>query len=56
MLYLAVYTNTFSNKLDFNLVEKEFIKKYPLYKPSKGIRDFLIMNWEKYVNGDKSEK
>ncbi len=53
MLYLALYTNIFSSK-DFNKVESEFRKIYPLYSPAKGIRDFISKNWNTYINeGEK---
>ena len=35
---------------NFSFLEKEieFSKIYPPYNPAKGIRDFAIMNWDKY--------
>lgn len=36
----------------FNEAEKEFLKLYSDYLPSKGMRDYAKNNWLKYLNND----
>lgn len=46
LLYLATKGN-YSGK-DFLSTEQEFMLKYPPYNPTKGIRDYMVINWNKY--------
>lgn len=48
LLYLAAYTDRLP-KQSLNDAEIEFAKIYPMYAPKRGIREFLRMNWYKYV-------
>jgi len=48
LLYLLKYTDFFKSK-DFLTIEKEFSEVYPMYKPSLGIRSFVIENWHNYA-------
>lgn len=48
LLYLHKYTDFFKSK-DFLSVEKEFLEIYPMYKPSLGIKGFVIENWHNYA-------
>ncbi|MGV3279074.1 dual specificity protein phosphatase family protein [Rickettsiales bacterium LUAb2] len=51
LLYLAVYTEVFKSK-NFLEVEKEFLEIYKNYKPSLGIRMFLMNNWDLYMGNN----
>ena len=45
-LYLAT-KGLYSGK-DFISSEYEFAKLYPQYSPAKGMREYMLTNWEKY--------
>lgn len=49
LLYLAAHTELLP-KTSLDNAEIAFHKIYPMYSPKQGIREFLRMNWGKYVN------
>lgn len=46
LLYMAVHG--LIPRQTFEEAEKAFIAIYPVYQPGKGIREFLINNWQSY--------
>ncbi len=48
LLYLVAYTDILP-KTSLSDAEIEFIKIYPMYAPQKGMREFLRMNWVRYI-------
>ena len=49
LLYLAAHTDKLP-KTGLSDAEIAFLKIYPMYSPKRGIREFLRMNWGRYVN------
>ena len=48
LLYLVKYTDEISMD-SFESALVDFIQKYPHYKPSRGIRGFMVSHWDSFV-------
>lgn len=47
LLYLGAYTDLLPK--EFAAAEERFRQIYPAYRPSAGMRGFLVKNWDSYV-------